>query len=245
MPFIDKNSPEPLYVQVQTWMKQKINSGEWGPQHKLLSEIDLAASLEISRGTIKQAIKNLIDEGVLVQIHGKGTFVVGRQIESPVAERLVSIAETLDSNNNEFSTVLLGIELIPAVKPFDQHLGLSKGESLYFLRRVRSFDHCPVVYLENYLPAKLFPNLDKYNFEKETLFSIIERDYGLSIRRGKRSFVACGSDERISSLLEIDEGTPIILLEQVTFSSDNAPLEYSKVWLRSDRMKLTSILERS
>ncbi|MEF2247170.1 GntR family transcriptional regulator [Paenibacillus sp. IITD108] len=241
---IDKQSPEPLYIQVQNWIKEKIESGEWGPKYKLLSETDLAASLEISRGTIKQAIKNLIDEDVLIQIHGKGTFVVGKQIESAAAERLVSISESLYGEKIDFSTSLLGMNIIVAAKPVDKHLGLSKGDPIHFLQRVRSIDNCPFVYLENYLPVKLFPNLDSYDFEKETLFSIIEQDYGLAIHHGKRSFVARGSDERISSIFGIDIGTPLIFLEQITYAADHTPIEYSEVWLRSDLMKLTSILER-
>jgi DNA-binding GntR family transcriptional regulator len=242
---LNKWSPEPLYVQVQNWIKQNISNGTWKSNNKLPSESDLAEALDISRGTLKQAIKQLVDEGVLVQIHGKGTFVVvGEQLESPLAERLVSTAEALLENQKDFTTELVGIELIEAFKPVDESLGLTIGERLYALRRLRYLNQTPVVFLENYLSQKLFPELDRHDFTKETLFSIIENHYNKKIKWGKRSFVAKGSTKHISELLQIKKNTPIILLDQVLYSESNEPLEYSKVWIRSDQIKLTSVLKR-
>lgn len=244
-PTIDKSGPEPLYVQVQNWIKEKIANGDWKAKEKLPSEADLAELLDISRGTIKQAIKQLITEGILVQIHGKGTFVIGEQLEYPLAERLISIAETMIENQKNFVTKLMKIETVAVAKPIDGLLKLRTGSDVYKLQRLRYFEGTPVVFLENYLSVELYPRLDQYDFEQATLFSIIEHEYKTKIVWGKRSFLAKGADERIAKILQIDKGTPITMLEQTTYTDNDMPIEYSKVWIRNDQIKLTSILKRN
>jgi DNA-binding GntR family transcriptional regulator len=241
---IEKSSPEPLYIQVQNWIKEKIASGEWKAKEKLPSESDLASALKISRGTVKQAIKQLITEGILIQIHGKGTFVIGEQLEYPLAERLVSVAETMIENQKNFTTNLVSLELILPEKRLSELLHVKSDDKVWYLQRLRYFEGNPVVFLENYLPVKLFPDLDRIDFTEDALFAVIENRYRTKIEWGKRSFLAKGADERIAKILQIDKGTPVTFLEQTTYTSNDVPIEYSKVWIRNDQIKLTSILKR-
>lgn len=243
-PLIEKTGPEPIYIQVKNWILEKIANGEWTAKEKLPSEADLAAALGISRGTFKQAIKQLISEGVLIQIHGKGTFVVGEQMEYPLAERLISIAETMIESHKDFTTKLLSMESGPADQALIRVLELESDEQVYHLKRLRYIDDMPVVFIENFLPKKLFPGLDQQNFEEKTLFSMIEHVYNVKIEWGKRSFLGKGADEHIATKLQIDQGTPITFLEQIIYTEQNVPIEFSKVWIRNDQIKLTSILKR-
>jgi DNA-binding GntR family transcriptional regulator len=240
---IEKLGPIPLYVKVRDWIKQQIKAGTWKANEKITAEAELSIQLGISRGTLKQAISHLIEEGLLIQIHGKGTFVVGNQMEHPLAEKLISIAEVLIENQQEFVTRFLGIHLIPAGE-FAKALKVNTEEKIYKLQRIRYIEEIPVVYLENYLPERLFPNLEKYDFEKRSLFAIIEDEYKLNIATGKRSFMAKGVDDEIGLLLELAHGTPVTLLEQHIYDEKDMPLEYSTVWIRNDRIKLTSTLKR-
>jgi len=245
MPEIEKSSPEPLYIQVQNWIKAKIATGDWKAKEKLPSEADLAVALEVSRGTIKQAIKQLMTEGILMQIHGKGTFVIGGQLEYPLAERLVSIAESMIENEKEFKTQLVSLTRTIADKPERDIFGLGAGAEVYVMQRLRHYEGTPVVFMENMLPVDRFPDLEQYDLEKQSLFEIMERDYKTSIEWGKRSFLAKGAGERIAAILQIDEGTPVTFLEQTTYTVGETPVEYSCVWIRSDQIKLTSILKRN
>lgn len=242
---LSKTSPEPLYIQVQNYIKDKIAAGEWKPKEKLPAETNLADALEISRGTIKQAIKQLVNEGVLMQIHGKGTFVVGEQLEYPLGERLISVAETMIENQRNFKTRLISLERVPANKLNQDTFNLKLEEEVYTMQRIRFFEGNPVVFLENHLPAKLFPKLEEHDFEASTLFSVIENNYNTVIEWGKRTFLAKGAEEDIANRLEIKKGTPITLLEQTIYTSNNSPIEYSRVWIRNDQIKLTSILKRN
>lgn len=242
---INKTGPEPIYVQVQNWIMENISSGIWKPNEKIPSESDLADKLQISRGSLKQAIKQLVEDGVLLQIHGKGTFVKGKQLESPVAERLISTAESLLESGNQFTTRVVSVEKLNAPHAVAQFLSMQESDQVYKLQRIRYLEEIPVMFLVNYLSFERFPDLDKVDFENETLFSIMEQRYECKIHWGKRSFMAEGATKSKAELLQIEKGTPIILLEQITYSDQSEPLEYSKVWIRSDQMKLTSILHRT
>lgn len=230
---------------MQNWIKSKISIGEWGENEKIPSETMLAEMLGISRGTIKQAIKQLSEEGILIQIHGKGTFVVKKQLESSAASNLVSIGETLHNGGGQFETKLLEMDIQASEESHHTALQLSEDEQIYYLKRLRYYEDTPVILLENHLPVKMFPELTKFNFDEDTLFNIIEREYQIKIRNGRRSFWAINAEGMTANLLEINEGTPIIFLEQITYSDGGKPIESSKVWIRSDKVKLTSILEKT
>jgi GntR family transcriptional regulator len=242
---LEKPGPEPLYIQVQGLIKQKIANGDWKPKQKLPSEADLAELLKVSRGTVKQAIKQLVWEGILTQIHGKGTFVTGDPLEYPLAERLISVAETMIENQKDFSTRLLELKQIEADRPIRDILRLAPEQRVYYLKRLRFYEETPVVLIENYLPADMFSNLERFNFAEKTLFSIIEEEFNIMIDWGKRSFYAKAADGATAKLLQIETGTPVTFLEQTTYSEENVPIECSRVWIRNDQVKLTSILKRT
>lgn len=241
---IDKTSPEPLYIQVQNWIKGKIAAGDWSAKEKIPSEADLAEELNVSRGTIKQAIKLLINEDILMQIHGKGTFVIGEKLDYPLAERLISVAETMIENKKHFRTKLNAFEKMPIPKDIQKAFQLVVSEEVYYIQRIRYFEDTPVVLLENYLPVKHFPDLERYNLEESTLFSIIEDEYKFTIDWGKRSFIAKVVENPVAEMLQVSKGMPIIFLEQTTYTTGDVPIEYSRVSIRSDQIRLTSILKR-
>ena len=242
-PMLNKDDPSPLYIQARDWIKRKIAAGEWKENAKLPNEDELAVTLGISRGTLKQAIRKLIEEGVLVQIQGKGTFVVGKPMEQPLAERLMSVAEALAEGSRSFTTRLLRIERKDAGETAGL-LQLDPRDPVYALQRIRYLDGIPAVYLENAVPSALFPDLDKHDLEAVPLFRLIEEHYGVKIGWGKRTFSAAATDAALSKKLEVRKGTPVTFLEQVIFNADHVPLEYSRVWIRNDCIKLTSTLKR-
>lgn len=92
----ERTSPEPLADQVYRWMLGNITGGVWPPNLQLRAENDLAAELGVNRGTLRRALRRLADEGLLVQVHGKGTFVRGKRLEGSLAQSLLSFAEALE-----------------------------------------------------------------------------------------------------------------------------------------------------
>ena len=103
-PDLDRTGPAPIYLQIETWIREQIAAGAWPPRFKLKAEVDLATELDVSRGTVRKAISDLMAEGLLTQTHGRGTFVSPHVVEQPLADRLVTFSEDLISKGIPFET---------------------------------------------------------------------------------------------------------------------------------------------
>jgi DNA-binding GntR family transcriptional regulator len=244
IPAIDRAGPTPLYLKIKEWIKQQIEQGIWPEHYKLLSETDLASELDVSRGTVRKAITELIEEGMLVSIHGRGTFVASRRLEQPLAERLVAISEDLISKGIPFETQVITQSLIDPDERIASLLSISKADRVFFLKRVRYVGNTPLILLHNYVVYQETPGIEKIDFTRHRLFEILEDHFGLDLDWGKRTFEAQVADAETASLLGIMECDPVMYLEQIVFLKSGTPVEMSDVWLRGDRYRLSAIVKR-
>lgn len=234
----------PLHEQISGRIRQRISSGEWPAHHRLLSEPELSEQFGVSRGTLRRALLTLIREGALVQVRGRGTFVTPAVLEPGLTQRLVSLSEDFARQGVEFRTSVLQCSRVTAPRQLQSTLDIAAGAKVVLLRRVRSTDQGPVAYLHNVVREDLAPGLARHDFTSKALFAVLEADYGLSITSGRRTFDAVTATEDVAGHLDVDPGAPLQHIEQVTLLADGRPIEYSDVWIRSDRMRLTSFLSR-
>jgi DNA-binding GntR family transcriptional regulator len=241
----DKGHPHPLWRQVADAMRENITSRRWPEHHKLTAEEDLANELEISRGTLRRALGALVDEGLLVQIQGRGTFVTAKATDLPLAQRLVSLHEVLALSGKDTTTEVVSHEVTRGPDPVREVLGVEDGERVLWLRRRMLVEGEAFVLLDNYVRHTLCPGLDEIDFTTVPLFTAIEQ-CGLEIGWGRRNFSARSAKtmEAPSSMLTDDLDEPILYLEQTTFLGDDRPIEYSDVWIRGDKLRVTTVLHR-
>jgi DNA-binding GntR family transcriptional regulator len=242
----DKASPSPLHQQISDWILQRIEGGEWPPHYRLKGEADLAKEMTVARGTLRTSLRSLIRAGAIIQVHGKGTFVAstGGKMEQPLAGRLVSFAEALSEQGYRFKTRVLSAKVEPAQKAIQKLLGLTAKAGVFRLERVRSVQREPVIHLVNYVPVDRCPGIERHDFRTARLFEAIEESSGHQICSGKRSFEARAASDALSHYLEIPAGSPLLYLEQLTFLRDGSPVEYSEVYLKADRIRVTASLNR-
>lgn len=240
-----REGPQPLHDQIAEWIRGRIVSGTWPAHYKLPAEPALASSFAVSRGTVRRALQTLIDEGLLVQVQGKGTFVTSGSFESPIAQDLLSLAEALRLQGLEFATAVRAAGVTEPSELIRGLLGLPPGATVFRLERVRSVAGTPVALLVNYVRLDLCPGIDERDFAGKTLFGVIEQEYGLRIGSGRRTFEAQAAAAETAEALEVAEGTPLLYLEQVTYSADGTPIEYSDVWIRGDQLRLSAFLTRT
>jgi DNA-binding GntR family transcriptional regulator len=241
----NKAHPQPLWRQVADSMRQNINTGRWPEHFKLTAEEDLAIELDISRGTLRRALSALVDEGLLVQIQGRGTFVTAKANDLPLAQRLVSLHELFALSGQDSTTELIAQELTRGRDEVRDALAVEPDEQVLWLRRRMLVDGQVMVLLDNYVRHALQPGIERLDFASVQLFEAIERD-GLRIGWGKRNFAAriARSMDPPWTLLTDDPAEPILYLEQVTFLDDDRPIEYSDVWIRGDKLRITTVLHR-
>jgi DNA-binding GntR family transcriptional regulator len=241
----DKAHPEPLWRQVAGAMRENISSRRWPEHHKLTAEEDLASELDISRGTLRRALGALVDEGLLVQIQGRGTFVTAKSTDLPLAQRLVSLHELLALSEKETTTEVVSREVTQGSDVVRDALGVAEGERVLWLRRRMLVDGEVFVLLDNYVRHALCAGIEERDFASVALFAAIE-ECGLQIGWGRRNFSARAAKTigPQSTLLTPDPNEPILYLEQTTHLVDDRPIEYSDVWIRGDKLRVTTVLHR-
>jgi GntR family transcriptional regulator len=241
---LDRDAPAPLHAQVSEQIRARIVSAEWPPHYRLRSEPELAAELGISRGTLRRALATLIRDGLLVQVRGRGTFVTSTAIEPSIAQKLTTLSEDFARQGVSVSTQVVSHEVMPAPSPVAALLDLRPGQSVLRLERLRSSTAGPVAWLVNYVRTDLAPGLDRADLADRSLFGLLENEYGLKITTGRRTFTATAATGRIATALGVPESFPLLYLEQITYLDDGRPIEYSDVWIHSERMRVTSLLTR-
>jgi GntR family transcriptional regulator len=241
---LDRDVPVPLHEQISAAIRREIRSGAWPAHYRLAAEPDLAVSFRVSRGTLRRALRTLIEEGLLVQIRGRGTFVVSAGIEQSIGQELLSLSEGLEREGVAFETTVIseGLELPPEATA--SLLGLPPAARALQLRRILSIEGSPVAYLSNWVRTDLCPGIEDRDFTHASLFGVLEGEYGLRIAVGRRTFEAQAAFGPPAEFLQIPVGAPVLYLEQVTYLDDGRQIEYSDVWIRGDRLKLTSLLTR-
>ena len=242
---VDRRGPDPIYHQIVAWIRDQIAAGAWPPRFKLKAEVDLAAELAVSRGTVRKAIAELMAEGLLTQTHGRGTFVAPHVVEQPLADRFVTFSEDLISKGVPFETRLLDQVVLAARGHVAALLHVQPGAKLLYLRRVRLVDDEPLILLHNYVVYERCPGIESVDFATERLFQALEERYGLRLVAGHRTFQAQGADREVAHLLGRAPGDPVMHVEQQTFLEDGTVIECSNLWLSGDRFRLSADVSRT
>ena len=140
----------PLHTQAANYIRDKIYNREWEVGGRIPTEYKLCEELGMSRGSVKRGIRTLVDEGLLIQYRGKGTFVANRNtITHPSGNTLLSFAESLKAQNIDFATKVIGCEIIPADFFLSEKLFIAVGDPVLLLKRVRFVDGEPIMYIDS------------------------------------------------------------------------------------------------
>ncbi len=242
---LSADRPVTLHAQISSWLRSQIASGDWPAHYRLKPEPELAAELGVSRGTLRRALSTLITEGALVQVRGKGTFVTSSVVEPAIAQKLTTLSEDFASEGVDLQTTVLRSRVTTPPPTVRALLGLPTDAAIFELVRLRSTDVGPVALLANYVRTDLAPGIDGVDFTTETLFGTLATRYVLHITSGRRTFTATAADAEQARHLDVPVGAPLQYVEQVTYLDDGEPIEYSDIWIRSDRLRVTSLLTRA
>lgn len=227
-----KAGSAPVYSQLAALLREKIGLHEWAPGSRIPSEHELMARFGISRGTVRRAISELVDEGFLVQVRGSGTFVSERALSHPAGERSLSFGESLREQGKDFVTHVLEKRVVPAPADVAEHLCIQPDSPVLYLLRVRTVDGKPVICQEGWENLGECPGLEGADFSHETAFDAVERCSGRKITWSKVRYSASAAGERAEAL-GCDEGDPVLVLRQTIGLADATVIEWGLTWLLS------------
>lgn len=227
---LDRTGPVPLYFQVSSRLERAIRDGSIPAGARLTNEIAIAESLGLSRPTVRRAIQELVDKGLLVRRRGIGTQVVQARVSRPV--ELTSLHEDLRRTGHEPSTRVLSVERIPADESIAEQLNLAPGTEITRIRRVRSADGTPMAILDNYLPPG-FEDIALADFDASGLYEIL-RARGVTIKVANQTIGARRAHGDEGELLEIAKDSPLLTMDRIAFDQGGQVIEAGHHCYRPD-----------
>ncbi|MEA2583895.1 MAG: GntR family transcriptional regulator [Thermomicrobiales bacterium] len=233
---VSKSSPIPLYYQLAERLRERIRSGELAAGDQLPADRELAEQAGISRMTARQAIAYLVREGTLVVKPGIGTFVAEPKLAYDALHLLGFTEETMRHGGAVASRVLEQVMVTPPAV-VAAALELGEDETTVKIVRLRSAGKTPVLLETSYVPAAGCPGLEDEDLETQSLYLLLDLRFGIRLQRAHQTIEATVANQYESGLFEIAAGTPMLLLEGVTYADGDRPAEYFKAVYRADRIK--------
>jgi DNA-binding GntR family transcriptional regulator len=221
---LDRSSPVPLYFQVAQQIEQAIQSGHLAPGDRLDNEISLADQYGLSRPTMRRAIQELVDKGLLVRKRGVGTQVVHGQVTRPV--ELTSLHDDLSHGQRQPSTTVLVNEMLVAPEEVVRHLDVPAGSTVLHLRRLRFADGQPLALLENYLPREL-AEVGEADLTTRGMYQVM-RAKGVHMRVARQRIGARTGTTEECRLFAEPRNSPVLTMERVTHDDSGRPVEWGR-----------------
>ena len=241
---VDRKSPIPYYVQVEEALRQHIEHGVWQVGDQLPGEPDLCRIFNVSRTVIRQALKEMEYQGLIVREKGKGTFVAEPKIAEGLVQKLTGFYQDMVERGHIPVTQVLKQEVVPASSKVATCLNLEPGTPVIQIDRLRFVEGEPIVLVTTYLPYALCPEILHEDLSRQSLYALIEKKYGLVIARGHRTLEAVSANKCEARLLEIEEGAPLMMLDSTSYLDDSTPIEYYHALHRGDRSRFEVELVR-
>ena len=241
---IDHSSPLPYYFQLKELLVNEIKKGRLKPGQQIPSEFKLCEQFRVSRTVVRQAISSLVQSGYLNREKGRGTFVTKPKITENLFQNLTGSYEDMLSRGIKLVTKVLEQTKCEADSEILERLKLEPGEPVIKIKRLRFISSEPIALVTTYLPYKICPSLLEENLTNQSLYGVLGEKYDLRIAHGRRSLEAVSADRKTAALLEVKVGTPLMLLNSISYLEDGRPIEYFSALHRGDRSKFVVSLIR-
>ncbi|WP_093045029.1 GntR family transcriptional regulator [Thalassobacillus cyri] len=227
----------PLYRKIAQQIKQEIEAGNWKEGEAIPTEKHLSEKYDASRVTIRQAVKTLVEEGLLKRIQGSGTYVSEKKIEHNIYE-LESFTEEMRRLNKQPVNNVMNFQMIDPPMHVKSKLQLGEEEKVFYVRRQRLVDDIPYVLEDTYLPVRLFPDLS-FKVMSGSKYDYIEKEQGKKIKESFQEVIPILPDSDIAGALGVQETTPILKIQHYSVFQDDTIFEYSENYFKSDEYKFT------
>ena len=241
---IDFESHIPYYHQLLEIIKIKIKEGTWSPGDRIPSEAELCDTYGVSRTVVRQALRELESENIIIRRKGKGTFVAKPKISEGLIQKLTGFYQDMTERGLVPGTKVLFQQIVPANQKIARYLDIPLGTEIVDIKRLRFIHDEPIQLVTTYIPRYLSPDLVNVELSKRSLYEYLETENGIKIARGIRYIEAVLANKEEADLLEIDEGDPLIMLDSVSYTETGQAIEYYHAIHRGDRSRFVVELIR-
>ena len=238
---LQRHHPVPLYQQLAATLRAQIESGQFGTHQRLPSERELANNFHVSRMTVRQALDALVRDGLVTGKVGKGTFISEPKINQQLATLTGFSADAEQRHQRATSRVIKAL-VGSATKDIAHALQIEPKARVFNLVRVRLANGSPLAIESAFIPAHLCPDIITHDFGHESLYQVLQKQYGWQLVRARQSIEARLASNDELKLLELKRPAPILAMERVTLVEQGFPIEYVRSAYRGDRYKFNALL---
>ncbi len=238
---LKRNHPLPLYLQLLETLREDIRTQRLKPHQQIPSERDLCERFRVSRMTVRQALAELTRDGLIYSRVGKGTFVNEPKIDQQL-KTLTGFSQEMSARGSTPCSRVLEAKRQPASRDLANILHLPIDSEIISLTRVRLADGLPLAIESVYLPHHLCPDILRHDFSTESLYDVLEREYGYRLVRAEQTIEAALASQREIALLQVAPPAPVLRMERLTFTDQDLLIEYVQSVYRGDRYKFRSAL---
>lgn len=228
-----REGPLPYYVQLAEVLRNEIANGNWKPGDPLPSEADLCAFFAVSRPVVRQALGELVRQGIVHKERGRGTFVSHRTAPMVVQE-IQGFSDDVTRRGDRIDTTVFRQETDVVPPPFAPLLGVRTGSDVIRLDRLRRVGDLPVVMTTTYLPPR-FAGVLEADLRQRSLYAFLEEAYGITPSGGTRRLEAVPAEEAHALHLGVDVGAALLQITANNRDQHGQPFECFLAWYRGDR----------
>lgn len=223
-----------LYKKLMENLAQHIHD-DYQPNQQLPSERELVDMFKVSRSTVRLALNELEERGLIYRLHGKGTFVAPVFINQPNLGNMYSFSNQMTTEGKKPSTKNISLKLKIPEDWIATQLNLAKGEQAYELIRLRSVDGEPLLYSRTYLPEKIFPDLVLADLNEDTLYGVLKKKYHQISVLAFEDVQAVNLNAQEADLLKVTEDAASLKINRKTINDKNIPIEFTQTLARGDK----------
>ncbi|WP_125590017.1 GntR family transcriptional regulator [Companilactobacillus jidongensis] len=234
-----------IYQKIIESLKKEIDKGSF-PDMRLPDERSLAENYHVSRSSIKRALGNMSEQGIIFKKRGAGTFVNPLYLKQDsyfnYSGKNLGITDSFKANGQKPGIKVLSFDVIRPDEELRDNLFLNKGEFVYAFKRLRLLDDVPFMIETGYIPIKLAPELSE-KVASESVFNYVESELGKEVNKTYLTISAQPSDEEGQKLLNLTKTEPVGIMEGIFFLNDGTPFEFSTMKLHYKYFKYDSFVD--
>ena len=232
-----------LYASIEEAIAAEIAQGEYRPGDQLPTEDALLERFQVSRITVRRAIQNLVNRGLLEIRRGLGTFVLSPRIEAELT-KLTGFVEDMNAAGRKATARVISKGVVAASARVAERLQLAKGTKVMQIKRVRLGDGTPISFDETYLPLSLGKRIFHKDLRLHPIFTLLEEEYGVHLVEADYQLEAVSANEGVADALQVKVGSPIFQIERTSMTTGNQPVDYEVLSYRGDLVRFTTKLFR-
>lgn len=226
------DSPRPLYLQIRDALQQQILDGTYAQHQKLASENELMALFRVSRITVRQALRELHNDGLVFSAQGKGSFV-SRPKAIQSLQTLEGFEEAMVAAGFSASTRVISVSPLLAPKAVQAALGVGPAQEVLEVRRVRYVNQSPVSVDLSYFPMSIGARLLGRDLARD-IFPMLENELDIPLGVADIRVGATVPDEDTARLLRVPEASAVLRVERLTLATDGQPVDFEYLLIRGD-----------